>query len=261
MNKKPRSPLAYLLEPPSHTNATNANSTTISLIGTIGMLLEQAGFSVQWFEDIAALIEVWLDDVARTPSAIVAPANQGGLMLARLRLENAGLPRSVLVLLDEQQHVPTAIQAIRLQATDYILNEASTSEIKACIDRLTHKLLDDDAVPISDLDNLELSEVAEITSTGHSITWDESLNAVRRGDTWISLSPIEWRLFYTLVNRRGSVVPLEDLVMKGLQRTNDTDADVPLLRLHISRLRSKLSENFGHELNVVTLRGRGYMLV
>ena len=84
---------------------------------------------------------------------------------------------------------------------------------------------------------------------------------MRRGDTWISLSPIEWRLFHTLIKQRGSVVSLNDLVTNGLQRNNLSDQDVPLLRLHISRLRSKLNENFGHELNVVTLRGRGYMLV
>jgi two-component system, OmpR family, response regulator RegX3 len=249
MNKKLRSPSAYLLEHPS-----NPFSTVVTL-------LEQAGFAVQKHEDVASLIGSWLDDPTRTPAAILAPATQGGLMLARLRLENVALPRSALVLLDDQRQVSTAIQAIRLQASDYILTEAPAVEIKLRIDRLFHKLSESDTVPTTDTDDLEIRELDEAIAVGHSISWDESLNAVRRGDTWISLSPIEWRLFYTLVNRRGSVVPLEDLVLKGLQRTNDTDADVPLLRLHISRLRSKLNENFGHELNVVTLRGRGYMLV
>jgi DNA-binding response OmpR family regulator len=247
MNKTLRSPVAYLLERPSNPNSA------------IVVLLEQAGFVVQKYEDIASLIESWLDDLTRTPSAILVPATQGGLMLARLRLETPNLPRSILILLDEQRHVPTAIQAVRLQASDYILTDAPMTEIKARIDRLFHKLSESESVPMTDADDFEISDLA--VTVGQNITWDESLNAVRRGDTWISLSPIEWRLFYTLVNRRGSVVPLEDLVLKGLQRTNDTDADVPLLRLHISRLRSKLNENFGHELNVVTLRGRGYMLV
>lgn len=249
MNKKPRSPYAYLLEHPGH------------FFSTVIMLLEQAGFVVQKHQDIASLIESWLDDSTRTPSAILVPANQGGLMLARLRLENAGLPRNALVLLDEQRHVPTAVQALRLHASDYILMDAPAAEIKLRIDKLFNKLGESEFVPMDELDDLVLQDQVEALAVGHNITWDESLNAVRRGDTWISLSPIEWRLFYTLVNRRGSVVPLEDLVLKGLQRTNDTEADVPLLRLHISRLRSKLNENFGHELNVVTLRGRGYMLV
>ena len=249
MNKKLRSPFAYLLE-----HSSNSFSTVIAL-------LEQAGFVVQKYQDIASLIESWLDDVTRTPSAILVPADQGGLMLARLRLENAALPRNALVLLDEQRHVPTAVQALRLHASDYILLDAPAAEIKARIDRLSIKLGEAEGMPEGEMDALDSLEQIEALATGHNITWDESLNAVRRGDTWISLSPIEWRLFYTLVNRRGSVVPLEDLVLKGLQRTNDTEADVPLLRLHISRLRSKLNENFGHELNVVTLRGRGYMLV
>jgi DNA-binding response OmpR family regulator len=252
MNKKLRSPSAYLLEHPSNP------------FSTVSTLLEQAGFAVQKHEDVASLIGSWLDDPTRTPAAILVPATQGGLMLARLRLENVALPRNALVLLDEQRHVATAIQAIRLQASDYILTEAPAAEIKLRIDRLFHKLSESEtslAGDTGDIDASEMHDLDEAIAVSHNITWDESLNAVRRGDTWISLSPIEWRLFYTLVNRRGSVVPLEDLVLKGLQRTNDTDADVPLLRLHISRLRSKLNENFGHELNVVTLRGRGYMLV
>jgi DNA-binding response OmpR family regulator len=251
MYKKQRSPVAYLLDHPDN-----------SFSAVIG-LLEQAGFVVQKYEDIASLIESWLDDLTRTPSAILLPATQGGLMLARLCLEAPNLARSALVLLDEQRDVRTAIQAVRLKASDYILTDAPTSEIKARIDRLFCKLNESEPALANsnDLHDFESLEMGDAIAVGHSITWDESLNAVRRGDTWISLSPIEWRLFYTLVNRRGSVVPLEDLVLKGLQRTNDTDADVPLLRLHISRLRSKLNENFGHELNVVTLRGRGYMLV
>lgn len=249
MNKKLRPPLAHLLETPSYPLPGIAN------------FLEQAGFVVQKHEDVASLIECWLDDFAQMPSAALALADQGGLMLARLQLENPSFPDALLVLLGEHRDIPTAIQALRLRAFDYILLTAPADEIKTRIERLFNRLSASMAEPMDGLDILDGVEPAEGGSGGRHITWDESLNAVRRGDTWISLSPIEWRLFYTLVNRRGSVVPLEDLVTKGLQRSNGSDADVPLLRLHISRLRSKLNENFGHELNVVTLRGRGYMLV
>ena len=249
MNKKPRSPLAHLLETVGHP------------LPVVAALLEQAGFVVQKHEDVASLIECWLDDFSQIPSAAVALANQGGLMLARLQNETLNIPDTAVVLLDEQHSVSTAILALRLGVADYILINAPTDEIKNRLEHLFHRLTNDIDEPLSGLESLDGIENVEVSAGGKNISWDESLNAVRRGDTWISLSPIERRLFYTLVNRRGSVVPLEDLVSKGLQRSNGTDADVPLLRLHISRLRSKLNENFGHELNVVTLRGRGYMLV
>jgi DNA-binding response OmpR family regulator len=170
------------------------------------------------------------------------------------------------VLLDDHRDATRAIQAIRLQVTDYLLLDAPIDELRMRIHRLGQHVFDSQlGAPMIEEppDSLESETNGNTGANGAitHITWDESLNAVRRGDTWISLSPIEWRLFHTLVNRRGAVVPLEDLVLKGLQRASNSNADVPLLRLHISRLRSKLNDNFGHELNVVTLRGRGYMLV
>lgn len=248
MDRKLRPPIAYLLETPQR-----------SFI-TIASLLEEAGFQIQKYESLAALVESWKDHLIKPPAVVLAHVADGGLMMARLRTENATLPSTPIVMLDDHRDASRAIQAIRLQVADYLLLDSPIDELRMRINRLWQQLSEpsNGFLPIEEA--IELAE-PEIESVTPFITWDESLNAVRRGDTWISLSPIEWRLFYTLVNRRGAVVPLEDLVMNGLQRTSNSNADVPLLRLHISRLRSKLNDNFGHELNVVTLRGRGYMLV
>lgn len=248
MDRKFRPPIAYLLETPQHSFLMISN------------LLEEAGFQIQRHDSLASLVEHWKDHLIKSPSAVLAHVADGGLMMARLRAENATLPNTPIILLDDHRDATRAIQAIRLHVADYLLLDSPIDELRVRIYRLWQQLIDDAiSIPIIE----EAPELIEPESNGIPalITWDESLNAVRRGDTWISLSPIEWRLFHTLVNRRGAVVPLEDLVLKGLQRDSSSNADVPLLRLHISRLRSKLNDNFGHELNVVTLRGRGYMLV
>ena len=248
MDRKLRPPIAYLLETSQHSFLT------------IARLLEETGFQVQKHESLASLVENWKDHLIKTPSVVLAHVADGGLMMARLRAENAALPNTPIVLLDDHRDASRAIQAIRLHVADYLLLDSPIEELRVRIYRLWQQLADQPvSVPVLE-DGPELVE-HETNGTSSFITWDESLNAVRRGDTWISLSPIEWRLFHTLVNRRGAVVPLEDLVLQGLQRGSNSNADVPLLRLHISRLRSKLNDNFGHELNVVTLRGRGYMLV
>ncbi len=248
MDRKLRPPIAYLLETSQHSFITIAN------------LLVETGFQIQKHDSLASLVENWQDHLIKPPSVVLAHVADGGLMMARLRAENADWPDTPIVLLDDHRDATRAIQAIRLRVADYLLLDSPIDELRARIYHLWQSCLDDlVSVPVIE----ELPEPIEPVTNGSPtfITWDESLNAVRRGDTWISLSPIEWRLFHTLVNRRGAVVPLEDLVLKGLQRNSNSNADVPLLRLHISRLRSKLNNNFGHELNVVTLRGRGYMLV
>ena len=77
---------------------------------------------------------------------------------------------------------------------------------------------------------------------------------------WVSLSPIEWRLFEQLIQNRGRVVNFDELVLRGLNRNRVTPSETSLLRLHMSRLRTKLNAHFDRDLNIITLRGRGYML-
>ena len=250
MENKARHPIAYVLAP------------TIETYANIARHYEQVGFTVYVFTQLAQLLDTWTARSTQQSNVLIAHIKEGGLMLARLVQDTRDFGQDFIVLLDHERSVQSALQALRLGATDYLLLDGTNAEIGARAQHLWQRIIDEDGYDIMEYDEPELVFDEIEGANVPKISWDESLNAVRRGDTWISLSPIEWRLFHTLIKQRGSVVSLNDLVTNGLQRSSATDQDaVPLLRLHISRLRSKLSENFGHELNVVTLRGRGYMLV
>lgn len=249
MENKARHPIAYMLAP--------ANE----LYTTVAQQYEQVGFTVYVFNQLAPLLETWTARPTQQSNVLIAHVNDGGLMLARLVHDTRNFSQDYIVLLDNNRNVQAAMQALRYGVTDYLLLDEPATELSARAQYLWQRISETDSYDFDEYDEPEPVFEELASDDVPRISWDESLNAVRRGDTWISLSPIEWRLFHTLIKQRGSVVSLNDLVMNGLQRSNSSDQDVPLLRLHISRLRSKLSENFGHELNVVTLRGRGYMLV
>ena len=249
MENKARHPIAYVLAP------------TTEPYATIAQFYEQAGFTVYVFNQLAPLLETWAARPTQQSNVLIAHVNDGGLMLARLVQDSRDFAQDYIVLLDGNRNVQAAMQALRYGVTDYLLLDSPVAELSARAQYLWQHIAETDVYDFVEYDDPEPAYDELLGEDAPKISWDESLNAVRRGDTWISLSPIEWRLFHTLIKQRGSVVSLDDLVTNGLQRSNSSDQDVPLLRLHISRLRSKLSENFGHELNVVTLRGRGYMLV
>lgn len=249
MDKKVRHPIAYVLAP------------TTEPYATVAQYYEQAGFTVYLFSQLSSLLDTWSVRPTLQSNILVAHVRDGGLMLARLLSESASTEQNYIVLMDHERNVGAAMQALRLGVTDYLLLDAPASELRTRAQHLWERVSELDQYEEEEFEEPVLMLEDEELTASPNISWDESLNAVRRGDTWISLSPIEWRLFHTLIKQRGSVVSLDDLVTNGLQRNNASEQDVPLLRLHISRLRSKLNENFGHELNVVTLRGRGYMLV
>jgi DNA-binding response OmpR family regulator len=249
MENKARHPIAYMLAPSNEPYATVAQQ------------YELVGFTVYVFNQLAPLLETWTARPTQQSNVLIAHVNDGGLMLAHLVQDTRDFSQDYIVLLDNNRNVQAAMQALRYGVTDYLLLDEPTAALSARAQYLWQRILETDSYDFIDYDEPEPLFEEFAGDDLPKISWDESLNAVRRGDTWISLSPIEWRLFHTLIKQRGSVVSLNDLVTNGLQRSNSSDQDVPLLRLHISRLRSKLSENFGHELNVVTLRGRGYMLV
>ncbi len=249
MKNKARHPIAYVLAP------------TTEPYNRIAHYFEQVGFTVYVFSQLAPLLDTWTARPTQQSNVLIAHVKDGGLMLARMAYETRDLSQDYIVLLDPERNIQAAMKALRLGVTDYLLLDSPEAELRARAQHLWERISEVEAYDLNDFDEPELIFDALDAVDSAKISWDESLNAVRRGDTWISLSPIEWRLFHTLIKQRGSVVSLNDLVTNGLQRNNLSDQDVPLLRLHISRLRSKLNENFGHELNVVTLRGRGYMLV
>lgn len=192
----------------------------------------------------------------------IAPAQHGGIALLELLTELDLLKQVKVVLIDPEQDVRTAIKALRLGASDYFLGSATTQEIQDRIEVLLKHAGDAPATSAQPADPpLPIDSAARhLVAIPDSFSINANLRAIRKGDMWVSLSPIEWRLFEELMQNRGRVVNFEELVRRGLNRSRVTASETSLLRLHMSRLRAKLNAHFDRDLNIITLRGRGYML-
>lgn len=228
---------------------------------------KRAGIHIKSVNLLADAIAA-LDALAISAPIVVAiaPAHHGGIALLELLAETAILTHVKVVLIDHEGHVRTAIKALRLGATDYFVDSMTAQEIQARIQALLDGQAAAPALSADMAPHEETGLVTALYAQGSPIALPENisinanLRAIRKGDMWVSLSPIEWRLFEELTQNRTRVVSFADLVRRGLNRERVTPSETSLLRLHMSRLRAKLTAHFDRELNIITLRGRGYML-
>ena len=215
----------------------------------------RAGIQVKTVHQLADVVAALHSPVASFSKVFaMAPAQHGGITLLELLTDMGLLDQVKVVLIDAEQDVSTAIKALRLGAADYFTTGMPSQEIASRI----HVLLNSEPKPVINLPVIELP--AAIDFPINNISINPNLRAIRKGDMWVSLSPIEWRLFEELIQNRGHVVNFDELVLRGLNRDQVTSGETSLLRLHMSRLRAKLNAHFDRDLNIITLRGRGYML-
>lgn len=88
------------------------------------------------------------------------------------------------------------------------------------------------------------------------LTVDVAGHEVRRGDTTIGLTPLEFDLLVALIRRPGQVLSREALLEQvwGYRHA----ADTRLVNVHVQRLRSKIEVDPEHPTVVLTVRGVGY---
>jgi two-component system response regulator CpxR len=89
------------------------------------------------------------------------------------------------------------------------------------------------------------------------VTLSRANRTVKRGNTTIDLTSVEFTLLEILLRQAGQVVSREDLVEKALGRrlsAYDRSIDV-----HVSALRKKLGHHQGDTERIRTIRGVGYL--
>ncbi len=216
---------------------------------------ENGGFVIQEYDRFAEIMSA-VDEALRAERAvlIIATVQHGGLALTEALRKHPDAGRIPVVLFDPEGDIRSAIRALQLGVVDYLTCDMLDEALQARVARLHAVLSGSSAAQTRERSSLTPSQLHE------AVSFDAGLRAIRKGDMWISLSPIEWRLFEELLHYRGSVVSFGDLVVRGLNRETVSAIETSLLRLHMSRLRAKLQQHFGRDLNIITLRGRGYML-
>ncbi|HRN29200.1 MAG TPA: response regulator transcription factor, partial [Terrimesophilobacter sp.] len=125
-------------------------------------------------------------------------------------------------------------------ADDYVVKPFNPKELVA---RIRTRLR---PTPQSTIDSLTIADLV-IDVTGHE---------VRRGDTKINLTPLEFELLLALASKPQQVFTREMLLEQvwGYHYK----ADTRLVNVHVQRLRAKIEEDPDSPTIVTTVRGVGY---
>ncbi len=170
---------------------------------------------------------------------LMLPGLDGYEVLKTLR-ENERTSQIPILLLSARQEEEERVRGFEYGADDYVTKPFSNEELLLRVKALLRRV---QAEPVSPNRRLSVGPV-ELDVEAH--------RAFVRGDE-VDLTPLEFRLIHTLLDRRGRVQSRRQL----LAAVWDTTADIETrtVDMHVARLRNKLGE--AGEL-VETVRGLGY---
>jgi len=149
-----------------------------------------------------------------------------------------------IVILSAVAAVESKVEGLQMYAEDYIVKPFEKDELVARVQRVLRRY----------------GESAGVEQPEVVIDPDLQINFVqhwaRVKGQQVTLTPTESKLLFLLVRNAGRVVTNETLLAKAW--AGDEEAYEEGLRVHISRLRSKIEPNPGKPVYIQTKRGVGY---
>jgi len=150
------------------------------------------------------------------------------------------LPVILLTALDQEQ---TVIEGLELYAEDYITKPFSPGELVARVRRVLRRMGDF---------HYTLAPVIKVDET---LSIDFVRQQIWLNDESASLTPTETKILYILMRNAGRTVTNEFL-LRRIWPLDEVFEDT--LRVHIHRLRQKMSSRSAHADYISTQRGLGY---
>jgi two-component system response regulator MtrA len=208
-----------------------------ALAEMLGIVLKNEGYEpgvvTRGDEAIAAFREFKPDLVLLD---LMLPGMDGIDVCKEIRAES-GVP---IVMLTAKTDTVDVVLGLESGADDYVLKPFKPKELVARVRARLRRL--DEPKP----ETLEIGD----------LTIDVAGHAVKRDDSVIPLTPLEFDLLACLARRPWQVFSREELLEKvwGYRHA----ADTRLVNVHVQRLRSKIEKDPEHPEIVVTVRGVGY---
>ncbi|MDT0179723.1 MtrAB system response regulator MtrA [Microbacterium sp. KSW4-11] len=208
-----------------------------ALAEMIGIVLRTEGFDVAFCADGGAAVDAWRDE---RPDLILLdlmlPGMDGIEVCTRVRAES-GVP---IIMLTARTDTADVVRGLESGADDYIVKPFNPKELVARI-------------------KTRLRPTAEARSESLRIgdlTVDVAAHEVRRGDSPIALTPLEFELLVALASKPQQVFTREMLLEQvwGYHYK----ADTRLVNVHVQRLRAKVERDPDNPQIVTTVRGVGY---
>ena len=257
---------------------------------SVSKTLQRVGYNVREAasgEDALDVIRQHLFDVVLTD--VRMPPGLDGVELVR-RIKDMD-PDAVVILMTAYPSLPTAVEALRLGAHDYLIKPSSSQDIRQSVARGIERsrnlkrrraLLDairssvselsrapEEALKFLDDDEYEERQpVAEIVSESMMsnvmnlgpLTIYPGRYQIAVDERPIDLTPTEFDLLLYLAAHRGRVVSCHELVREVRGYAVDEAEAREVIRPHVSNLRRKLKQAGQDEDLIVNVRGIGYRL-
>ncbi|KQV05995.1 MtrAB system response regulator MtrA [Leifsonia sp. Root112D2] len=209
-----------------------------ALAEMIGIVLRTEGFDTQFCEDGAAALEAFRS--ARPDLVLLdlmLPGMDGIEVCGRIRAES-GVP---IIMLTARTDTADVVKGLESGADDYMVKPFNPKELVA---RIRTRLRPPATEP-----------AAERLAIG-DLHLDVAAHEVRRGDTRINLTPLEFDLLLALASKPQQVFTREMLLEQvwGYHYK----ADTRLVNVHVQRLRAKIEDDPDNPQIVMTVRGVGY---
>jgi two-component system response regulator RegX3 len=187
---------------------------------------------------------------------IVADVSAGGISLVEYAIEQYAMVglRPTIVLMDQHGDVSAARRAIRLSVDAYLLESDPTNFKLLALEQVILQAQSSQP-PTRNL------SVKNNSSPG-GVTGFDGMGQMANLQTHTArLSTIENAIINCLNHSAGLPVSARAIVNTVMGRDLDEDKAASLLRPHISRLRSKLEPMPQMPQHLLTVRGKGYMVV
>lgn len=169
---------------------------------------------------------------------VMLPKKNGFEVCRTLRREGNRTP---ILMLTAKGQLSDKVMGLQLGADDYLTKPFEMPELLARVEALLRRAPERPS--------------AQVFAFG-DVRVDWKTAAVTRGGQPVELSAREFQLLKYLIDRRGQVIPREDLLQHvwGYDaQTNTRTVDV-----HMAWLRQKVEENPRFPAHIVTIRGFGY---
>ena len=208
-----------------------------ALAEMIGIVLRAEGFEPSFCADGAAAVEAF--HVSKPDLVLLdlmLPGMNGIEVCARIR-EESGVP---IIMLTAKSDTADVVKGLESGADDYVVKPFNPKELVA---RVRTRLRPS---PESATGSLQVGD----------LTLDVAGHEVRRGESKISLTPLEFELLLALALKPQQVFTREMLLEQvwGYHYK----ADTRLVNVHVQRLRAKVEEDPDNPRIVMTVRGVGY---
>ncbi len=210
-----------------------------ALAEMLQIVLHQEGFDAAWCSHGSRAVQAFREGKPDLVLLDLMLPGRDGVQICREIRAESGVPIIMLTAKSDTSDVVTGLEA---GADDYVSKPFRAKELVARIRTRLRRLETEESLPTS----LPIGDLV-INTERHT---------VMRGETQISLTPLEFDLLLALARKPDQVFSREVLLEQvwGYRHA----ADTRLVNVHVQRLRSKIESDPERPEIVITVRGIGY---